>query len=607
MSDFNISFPIDMIKREQRIVVGIATADNIDKAGDIVDFEASKEAFANWGGNIREMHAPIAVGKAVSYEPVVITGADGTSYNAVKVEAYISKGAEDTWQKVLDGTLRSFSIGGKVIEKSASADKFFRGKPVNIIKKYVLGELSLVDNPANALAIIDIIKMNDDGLLKYALDCDLDCQLAKAKQPLKDPKGGLTAAGRRHFKETEGANLKPGVRGAANTPEKMRRKGSFLTRFFTNPSGPMKKPNGEPTRLALSAAAWGEPVPQDMADAARLAAKGRRLLERYANSKKKGFLENDFDEDLLDVVLELMKDQGCDCGCNSCEDVEKDASVTTENAESKYPARNGIISPTVPPFPSGSPKFKPKKKVKKEDLSCGEGYHQEGEKKGKDGSMVPNCVPNNPTEKTTKSEMFSQDDELFGTIKEMIEKMDSIIQQDSELQLNNTYDKISDMNEQEISKLSLLKKFIGWLVPDVAEETTSTSVEVSGDTQEEEMDINVLKDALSAVVDEKLASFATSIKEEVEASVQEKIEAVAKGFEVQSTELQQKLETAELALAEQTEKVEAFAAAGAVKKSVDPEDDEEVAEEALAKSAPTSFWRNTYLPQELINSLGYRS
>jgi hypothetical protein len=617
MSDFNISFPIDMIKREQRIVVGIATADNIDKAGDIVDFEASKEAFANWGGNIREMHAPIAVGKAVSYEPVVITGADGTVYNAVKVEAYISKGAEDTWQKVLDGTLRSFSIGGKVIEKSESADKMFRGKPVNIIKKYVLGELSLVDNPANALAIIDIIKMNDEGLFKYALDCDLDCQLAKAKQPLKDPKGGLTAAGRRHFKETEGANLKPGVRGAADTPEKMRRKGSFLTRFFTNPSGPMKKPNGKPTRLALSAAAWGEPVPQDMGDAARLAAKGRRLLERYANSKKKGFLENDFEEELLNAILDMMKDEGCECGCNSCEDVEKDASVTTENAESKYPSRNGITSPTVPPFPSGSPKVKPKKESEMKDGSCKEGYHQEGEKKGKDGSMVPNCVPNNPAEKVTKTSIFEQDAQYFDTIKEMINKMETDIEEsvgsevnntnDSELQLNNTYDKISDMDEQEINKLSLLKKFIGWLVPDVAEEITSTSVEVSGDTQEEEMDINVLKDALSAVVDEKLASFATSIKEEVEASVQEKIEAVAKGFEAQSSELQQKLETAELALAEQTEKVEAFAAAGAVKKSVDPEDDEEVAEEAITKSAPTSFWRNTYLPQELINSLGYRS
>lgn len=107
------------------------------------------------------------------------------------------------------------------------------------------------------------------------------------KQPIKDPKGGLTAAGRRHFKEKEGANLKPGVKGAADTPEKMRRKGSFLTRFFTNPSGPMTNDKGEPTRLALSAAAWGEPVPKNRSDAAKLAAKGRRLLERYENTKKK--------------------------------------------------------------------------------------------------------------------------------------------------------------------------------------------------------------------------------------------------------------------------------------------------------------------------------
>ena len=66
----------------------------------------------------------------------------------------------------------------------------------------------------------------------------------------------------------------------------MRRKGSFLTRFFTNPSGPMTKPNGKPTRLALSANAWGEPVPKNRSDAARLAAKGRRLLDRYKNVKK---------------------------------------------------------------------------------------------------------------------------------------------------------------------------------------------------------------------------------------------------------------------------------------------------------------------------------
>lgn len=118
---------------------------------------------------------------------------------------------------------------------------------------------------------------------EWLLEKGLPIKTKSAK--LKDPKGGLTAAGRKFFKRTEGANLKPGVMGAANTPEKLRRKGSFLTRFFSNPSGPMKDEKGRPTRLALSAAAWGEPVPQDMSDAAKLAAKGRRMLERYGKSK----------------------------------------------------------------------------------------------------------------------------------------------------------------------------------------------------------------------------------------------------------------------------------------------------------------------------------
>jgi len=106
------------------------------------------------------------------------------------------------------------------------------------------------------------------------------------KQPIKDPRGGLTAAGRKFFKATEGANLKPGVRGPANTPEKQRRKGSFLTRFYTNPSGPLVKPNGEPTRLALAARAWGEPAPRNAQDAAKLAAKGRRFLDSYKMKKR---------------------------------------------------------------------------------------------------------------------------------------------------------------------------------------------------------------------------------------------------------------------------------------------------------------------------------
>jgi hypothetical protein len=48
----------------------------------------------------------------------------------------------------------------------------------------------------------------------------------------------------------------------------------------------MKDENGEPTRLALSAHAWGEPVPKTMEDAKKLAAKGKRLLERYARTQE---------------------------------------------------------------------------------------------------------------------------------------------------------------------------------------------------------------------------------------------------------------------------------------------------------------------------------
>ncbi len=101
----------------------------------------------------------------------------------------------------------------------------------------------------------------------------------------KDPKGGLTAKGREFFAKKEGAHLRPGVQGPADTPEKMVRKGSFLRRHFAHPRGPVKDEKGQPTRLALSAHAWGEPVPQTMADTKKLAAKGHELLEEYHRAK----------------------------------------------------------------------------------------------------------------------------------------------------------------------------------------------------------------------------------------------------------------------------------------------------------------------------------
>ena len=162
-----------------------------------------------------------------------------------------------------------------------------------------------------------------------------------AGKKLKNPKGGLTAAGRAHFKRTEGANLKPGVKGAADTPEKMRRKGSFLTRFFTNPSGPMKDEKGRPTRLALSASAWGEPVPKNASDAAELAAKGRRMLERYENSKEKTGAQFELEEKTLGPTIgggnqpDATRDHDSDGIINDGTENEKPAQKKPANGQKR--------------------------------------------------------------------------------------------------------------------------------------------------------------------------------------------------------------------------------------------------------------------------------
>ncbi len=113
--------------------------------------------------------------------------------------------------------------------------------------------------------------------------------VAKAKPPLKDPKGGLTAAGRSEFKKRDGSNLLPGVTKPESemTTEEMRRKGSFLRRHYGRKKPfPLINAKGEPTRYALQAHAWGEKVPQTASDIEKLATKGSRLLERAKDGGK---------------------------------------------------------------------------------------------------------------------------------------------------------------------------------------------------------------------------------------------------------------------------------------------------------------------------------
>ena len=164
-----LSMPISKVDKEKRIVSGFATLDNLDRQGDVVPIDASLKAFERFRGNLREMHQPIAAGKVVSFKQDKYFDPESKKfYNGVYVSAYVSKGAQDTWEKVLDGTLTGFSIGGEINKTDDIYDEDMQ-KTYRVIKEYDLSELSLVDNPANQFAnVLSIEKGVLEGYLSKA-------------------------------------------------------------------------------------------------------------------------------------------------------------------------------------------------------------------------------------------------------------------------------------------------------------------------------------------------------------------------------------------------------------------------------------------------------
>lgn len=139
------------VDQQRRVVSGFATLNNIDKQKDIVTTEASIKAFKSFRGNIRELHSKIAAGRLLDYGVTKFHDkVTNKVYDGIFVRAYISKGAPDTWEKVLDGTLNGFSIGGEILDAETTFDE--EGNVIRVIKDYELSELSLVDNPANQFA-----------------------------------------------------------------------------------------------------------------------------------------------------------------------------------------------------------------------------------------------------------------------------------------------------------------------------------------------------------------------------------------------------------------------------------------------------------------------
>lgn len=142
MNDLNMWCNITKVNDEERIVEGYASTEAMDVQGEIVEKTAIEEALPEYMrfGNIREMHQPSAVGKAVS-----ASMDDKGLFISVKVVD------DSAWNKVKEGVYNGFSIGGKKLLKIGGT-----------ISKLRLTEISLVDRPANPEAIFNLWK--GDGM-----------------------------------------------------------------------------------------------------------------------------------------------------------------------------------------------------------------------------------------------------------------------------------------------------------------------------------------------------------------------------------------------------------------------------------------------------------
>ena len=183
--------PITRVDAERREIELCATSEALDAHGTIFDYAASKDAFTRWLGNVREMHQRRAVGRRVAVR------CDDAG-RRILVRLRISRGAQDTWEKVLDGTLRGASIGAtNVIWRRERRTVAGRSRWAQVAARYDLAELSLVDNPSNpdALGVTFVRGAEPDVELLDPLP-DAQPDATEAEPPAEGPGGQPVEAAR---------------------------------------------------------------------------------------------------------------------------------------------------------------------------------------------------------------------------------------------------------------------------------------------------------------------------------------------------------------------------------------------------------------------------
>lgn len=153
--------PIRKIEEERRLVYGIAAAEEVDRAGEIFDYESSKPYIETWSaqqakesgdanyGNVRAMHGDVSAGKIVC--PIDFDDENKTVNVCIKVVD------DGEWRKVLEGVYTGLSFGGQYVRRWED----------DTAMRYTLKpqELSLADRPCvPSASIVEVVK--SDGSVR---------------------------------------------------------------------------------------------------------------------------------------------------------------------------------------------------------------------------------------------------------------------------------------------------------------------------------------------------------------------------------------------------------------------------------------------------------
>jgi HK97 family phage prohead protease len=175
MTKLEFTFPLEIMKQTEESgefhIVGYAATTDFDLQGDVITEEALKNSSPDLLKN-----STVLLNHDIEKSIGKVTKAEFDK-NGLLIDVLISQTEPDIIQKIKEGILNKFSIRGQVLEREKKYMAEF-DRVVNVIKKMVLVEVSLVSVPANpearaigwyvkkALDEIDSLKKGGDPMSK---------------------------------------------------------------------------------------------------------------------------------------------------------------------------------------------------------------------------------------------------------------------------------------------------------------------------------------------------------------------------------------------------------------------------------------------------------